>query len=192
MAFLLEKIANIRKTQNINVFLCGLRSSGKTTLLYKSLMNDWHNICTEIEPTTLYHYEELHFGGMKYGIWDFSGDVKVRYIPAYVARQVQATAVVYLVTGMEHSTTARNEMMDWIHSMERDDAFATSIFIVLFNKISPDEHSHSMEEYMKDNLLNKDRFLFLNVNVTLGLHDPNWVKALEIIRTHYKKHTTAS
>lgn len=76
--------------------------------------------------------------------------------------------------------------------MERDDAFATSIFIVLFNKILPDEHSHSMEKYMKDNLPNKDRFLFLNVNVTLGLHDPNWVKALEIIRTHYKKHTTAS
>ncbi|GBE62712.1 ADP-ribosylation factor [Babesia ovata] len=77
MAGILERIRNFRNQESIHIFLCGLRGSGKTTLLYKSLLNDWEGICNEIEPTTLYHYEELRLRGRCFSIWDFSGDVKV-------------------------------------------------------------------------------------------------------------------
>ncbi|GIX61949.1 ADP-ribosylation factor, putative [Babesia caballi] len=78
MVSLLEKILSFNKPKNINVFLCGLRGSGKTTLLYKSLIKDLGAVVNELEPTTLYHYEELRVGRKQFGIWDFSGDVTVK------------------------------------------------------------------------------------------------------------------
>lgn len=188
MAFLLKKIESLRRRHNIHVFLCGLRGSGKTTLLYKSLLNGWNNIYDEIEPTTLYHYEELAFDGKKYGIWDFSGDIKVSYIPAYVAQQVQVTAVVFVVDVMDESENGRREVIDRIHKLETEDALGQSLFIVLFNRHSHGDHNNSgTEYYIRDQFVGSNRISFFTSNAALGLEDQNWVNVLKLIQFHHKK-----
>ncbi|KAK1444328.1 hypothetical protein BgAZ_102340 [Babesia gibsoni] len=174
MAALMEKIATLKRKQNINVFLCGLRGSGKTTLLYKSLITNWQTICNEIEPTTLFHYENLRFDRTEYGIWDFSGDMQV-------------TAVVFLINAMDESEMSRNEIMDRIQTMQRDDAFRASLFFILFNTISMEVDATGMEKYIRSNLSGKENVLFFSFNASLGLHDPAWVKTLQLIHLHHKK-----
>lgn len=183
----MEKIATLKRKQNINVFLCGLRGSGKTTLLYKSLITNWQTICNEIEPTTLFHYENLRFDRTEYGIWDFSGDMQVKHIPGYIARQVQVTAVVFLINAMDESEMSRNEIMDRIQTMQRDDAFRASLFFILFNTISMEVDATGMEKYIRSNLSGKENVLFFSFNASLGLHDPAWVKTLQLIHLHHKK-----
>ncbi|ORM40439.1 uncharacterized protein BXIN_2096 [Babesia sp. Xinjiang] len=187
MVSLLEKLVNLNKTRNIHVFLCGLRGSGKTTLLYKSLIKDWNNIHDEIEPTILYHYEELRLNGRCYGIWDFSGDSKVKDIPTYIANQLQVTAVVFVINTMEQPGSVHQEVVDRLQRLNSDDAFKLSLFVVLFNQITSDSENRNLEEMLKTHFSDPDRFTFVTVNALQGMQDQSWLHSLDLIYRHHKK-----
>ncbi|CDR96233.1 ADP-ribosylation factor 1 [Babesia bigemina] len=179
MVGILERIKNFRNRESIHIFLCGLRGS------------DWEGICSEIEPTTLYHYEELHIRGKRFSIWDFSGDAKVKCIPAYVARSVNVAAVIFVVSATEHADSSCRELLDRIRRMDMDDAFSSSLFVILLNKISSGSQYNGLETFLKRQLSDPHRFIFVVVNVLHGLKDAAWLQLLDAIYAHHKK-TVAS
>ncbi|EDO05118.1 ADP-ribosylation factor family protein [Babesia bovis T2Bo] len=186
MVSLLGKLVNLTRGKVIHVFFCGLRGSGKTTLLYKSLIKDWVNISNEIEPTILYHYEELWLKRKCFGIWDFSGDSKIKDIPAYVSKLVHVTAIVFLINSVEHPETACNEIIGRLESLYNEESCCNTLFIIAFNQISHELQHYELESLIKNHFSSSGRFHFTTINALDGLADCNWLNCLETIHLHYK------
>ncbi|XP_955534.1 adp-ribosylation factor (ARF homologue), putative [Theileria annulata] len=175
----------MKKSSTIHILLCGLRGSGKTLLLYKTLIPKWESTNSEILPTPLYHYEEFKHNGKTLGLWDFSGDPVVRNISNYVSRQVEVRGVVFVVNILDMNETKNTEVINWLCSLESESSLSYSRFVVLFNGTNDLFRGENYENFMQKLEPIKSRLgsriMCKNVNTIKGLDDPGWPIVLDFI-----------
>ncbi|EAN30701.1 ADP-ribosylation factor family protein [Theileria parva strain Muguga] len=175
----------MKKSSTIHIFLCGLKGSGKTLLLYKTLIPKWENTNSEIKPTPLYNYEELKHNGKTLGLWDFSGDLVVRNIPNFVSRQVEVKGVVFVVNILDMNESKNTEVINWMCSLESESSLSYSRFVVIFNGANDLFRGENYDNFMKklEPIRSRlgPRIMCKNVNTIKGLDDPGWPIVLDFI-----------
>ncbi|KAK2195828.1 bifunctional Small GTPase superfamily [Babesia duncani] len=185
MDYIRERLSKLKRTKVYHVFLCGLRGAGKSLLLYKTILPGWEHAAAEIEPTVYYHYEEYKRGNKVLGIWDFTGDSKLRDIPRFVCSQIHVFALVFVVNAMDTSDVNNYEIMTFMNSLLQEQSKENSLVILLFNGNSKemlDEKVAQFQSYI-DHLKHRysPNFSLVRVNAARGLDDPEWQRILDFI-----------
>ncbi|EKX74417.1 ADP-ribosylation factor, putative [Theileria equi strain WA] len=187
-------LTKFSKSQPIHVLLLGLRGSGKTLLLYKTFLPKWDTAAAEIEPTILYHYEEVKYSNKTLGIWDFSGDPMIRNVPNFMSRQINTSAIVFVVNILDMNDASNREIFEWISLLESEESLLESCFVILLNGTRDIAQGKAFQNFMiqVEQLKSRmgARFLCKGINATLALKDPGWVTALDFIISHSSKSNT--
>jgi ADP-ribosylation factor-like protein 5B len=107
MGYVLSKIMDLFASQgNVKVILVGLDNAGKTTTLYKLLLNE----VVVTAPTIGSNVEEVQYKNIKFVMWDLGGQESSRSSWSIFYKETNAVILVVDSTDRERIPILRNEL----------------------------------------------------------------------------------
>jgi ADP-ribosylation factor-like protein 5B len=92
MGFVLSKIwASLFQMQDLKVVIVGLNNAGKTSILYKLLLNE----SIETRPTIGSNVEEVLYKNIKFVMWDVGGQESLR--PTWISYYSDTSVIIFVV-----------------------------------------------------------------------------------------------
>ncbi|KAL8272105.1 hypothetical protein Esti_003948 [Eimeria stiedai] len=173
----------------------GLDSAGKTTLMYRTLIPDWQNIESCMEPTKAFHYEVFHRGKLRIGMWDLSGDPALRRSWSAFYRYVQVWAVVLVVSLVDLSGDRVAENRSLLNVLLNEACLKSACVFVVFNTMGHDAEAAPVTSAELAGRLGLfqaaaaegSRVRWFAVNCREGERDSQWAEALRIILEKFNR-----
>ncbi|KAF8821633.1 putative ADP-ribosylation factor, partial [Cardiosporidium cionae] len=169
-----------------HIFFCGPKSSGKTTLLYKTIIPDWMDITKYMCPSTGFHYEEFYRNGSLIGCWDVSGNEGVENCWASFYRTVKMSGIVYVINTLNNQAEYIRKVKTQLIFLCTDGALRDACIAAILNTFDSrsvtDEYTFAYTKHLHDvKEISKDKLRWYVVNVKNGQSDAEWCKALDFL-----------
>ncbi|OEH75106.1 ADP-ribosylation factor [Cyclospora cayetanensis] len=173
----------------------GLDGSGKTTLMYKTLIPEWVGIAGSLPPTSAFHYERLQRGKLQIGMWDLSGALALRGSWSAFYRYVDLWCVVYVINLLETQEDRLTENKAILMQLANEACLKAACIVVVLNTMgTPPESAPVPPSQLVSRLglyevasTEGQRIKWFVVDCRKGETDPQWAEAFRFILDRFHR-----